>query len=107
MTAYCRVSIKSQEQLDSLTAQECYYEGRTKTHPNWKFAGIYSDIGSGTTIRGRKQFNALVSACMRGKIDMVLAKLAHRFARNTVNALKMIRMLRRRKVDIYFEADDI
>ena len=96
-----------QEQLDSLTAQECYYEGRTKTHPNWKFAGIYSDIGSGTTIRGRKQFNALVSACMRGKIDMVLAKLAHRFARNTVNALKMIRMLRRRKVDIYFEADDI
>ena len=38
---------------------------------------------------------------------MVLIKSAHRFARNTVDALETIRMLRRWKVDIYFEADDI
>lgn len=63
VAAYCRVSTKSQEQLDSLAAQECYYEERIRANPNWKLAGIYSDIGSGTTIKGRRRFNALISAC--------------------------------------------
>lgn len=90
-----------------MTAQERYYEDKIRANPNWKFAGIYSDVGSGTTVKGRKRFNALISACRRGKVDMVLIKSAQRFARNTVDALKTIRMLRRWKVDIYFESDDI
>ncbi len=72
VAAYCRVSTKSQEQLDSLAAQERYYEEQIKANPNWKFAGIYADIGSGATIKGRKRFNVLLSACRRGKVDMVL-----------------------------------
>lgn len=107
VAAYCRVSTKVQEQLDSLTAQEHYYENKIRANPNWQFAGVYSDVDSGTTVKGRKRFNALISASRRGKIDMVLIKSASRFARNTVDALKIIRMLRRWKVDIYFEADDI
>lgn len=107
VAAYCRVSTKVQEQLDSLAAQERYYEDKIRANPNWQFAGVYSDVGSGTTVKGRKRFNALISASRRGKLDMVLIKSASRFARNTVDALKIIRMLRRWKVDIYFEADDI
>lgn len=107
VAAYCRVSTKAQEQLDSLAAQERYYEDKIRANPDWQFAGIYSDVGSGTTVKGRKRFNALISACRRGKIDMVLIKSAQRFARNTVDALKTIRMLRQWKVDIYFEADNI
>ena len=38
---------------------------------------------------------------------MILTKSAHRFARNTVDTLKTIRMLRRRNIDIYFEQEDI
>ena len=38
---------------------------------------------------------------------MILTKSAHRFARNTVDALKTIRMLRTRNVDIYFEQEGI
>lgn len=57
-------------------------------------------------MKGRKRLNALISACRRGRGDMVLIKSASRFARNTVDALKMIRMLRRWNVDIYFEAED-
>ena len=38
---------------------------------------------------------------------MILTKSAHRFARNTVDALKTIQMLRRRSIDIYFEQEDI
>lgn len=107
VAAYCRVSTKNKEQLSSLAAQEHYYEKRIKENPDWQFAGVYSDVGSGTAIRGRKQFNALISACRRGKIDMILIKSAQRFARNTVDALKTIRMLRQWKVDIYFEIEDI
>lgn len=38
---------------------------------------------------------------------MVLIKSASRFARNTVDALKILRMLRRWNVDVYFETEDI
>ena len=51
--------------------------------------------------------SALISAWKRGKIYMVLTKLAHRFGRNTADALETIRMLRRWNVDIYFEQEDI
>lgn len=107
VAAYCRVSTKIQDQLDSLAAQEQYYEERIKANPSWKFVGIYSDVGSRTTIKGRKRLNALISACRRGRVDMVLIKSASRFARNTVDALKILRMLRRWNVDVYFETEDI
>lgn len=95
VVAYCRISTKVRELLDSLAAQESYYEERIKANPNWQFAGIYSDVGSETTMKRRKRFNALLSACRR------------RFAQNTLDALETIRMLYRWKVDIYFEIEDI
>ena len=107
VAAYCRVSTNGQDQLDSLAAQERYYEEQVKSNSDWQFAGIYSDVGSGTTMKGRKRLNALISTFRRGRVDMVLIKSASRFARNTVDALKTIRMLRRWNVDIYFEAEDI
>ena len=107
VAAYCRVSTRAAEQQSSLVAQEHYYEEHIKQNPSWVFAGVYSDIGSGTRIKGRSRFKSLLSACKRGKIDMILTKSAHRFARNTVDALKTIRTLRSRNIDIYFEQEDI
>lgn len=72
VAAYCRVSTKAQDQLDSLAAQEQYYKEQINANPSWQFAGIYSDVGSGTTIKGRKRLNALISVCRRGKVDMDL-----------------------------------
>lgn len=88
-------------------AQESYYQNKIKSNPDWQFAGIYSDVGNGTTTKGRKRLNALISACRRGKVDVVLIKSASRFSRNTVDALKTIRMLHRWNVDIYFDAENI
>ncbi len=107
VAAYCRVSTNAAEQLSSLAMQEQYYEKHIKQNPDWIFAGVYSDIGSGTRVKGRSRFKALLSACRRGKVDMILTKSAHRFARNTVDALKTIRMLRSWKVDIHFERENI
>lgn len=107
VAAYCRISTRASEQQSSLMAQEHYYENHIKQNPIWVFAGVYSDIGSGTRIKGRSRFNALLFACKHGKVDMILTKSAHRFARNTVDALKTIRVLRRWNIDIYFEQEDI
>ena len=107
VAAYCRVSTNAAEQLSSLAMQEQYYEKHIKQNPDWIFVGVYSDVGSGTRIKGRSRFKALLSACRRVKVDMILTKSAHRFARNTVDALKTIRMLRHRNVDIYFERENI
>jgi len=107
VAAYCRISSKKAEQQSSLVGQERYYEDYIKQNPNWTFSGVYSDIGSGTRIKGRNRFRALISACRRGRIDMILTKSAHRFARNTVDALKTIRMLQNWDIDIYFEQEGI
>ncbi|WP_295751042.1 recombinase family protein [uncultured Oscillibacter sp.] len=107
VAAYCRVSTNAAKRLSSLAMQEQYYEKHIKQNPDWIFAGVYSDIGSGTRIKGRNRFKALLSACRHGKVDMILIKSAHRFARNTVDALKTIRMLRSRNIDIYFERENI
>lgn len=107
VAAYCRISTRADGQQSSLAAQEHYYEDHIKQNPSWIFVGVYSDIGSGTRIKGRSSFKALLSACKCGKLDMILTKSAHRFARNTVDALKTIRMLRNRNIDIYFEQEDI
>lgn len=34
VATYCRVSTKAQDQLDSLVAQEQYYEEKIKANPN-------------------------------------------------------------------------
>ncbi len=107
VAAYCRISTRADGQQSSLVTQEHYYEDHIKQNPSWIFVGVFSDIGSGTQIKGRGRFKALLSACKRGKVDMILTKSAHRFARNTVDALKAIRMLRNRNIDIYFEQEDI
>jgi len=107
VVAYCRVSTRAAEQQSSLMAQKHYYEDYIKQNPSWVFAGVYSDIGSGTRIKGRSKFKSLLSASKRGRVDMILTKSAHRLARNTVDTLKTIRMLRRQNIDIYFEQEDI
>lgn len=49
VVAYCRVSTKTQEQLDSLIPQKNYYESKIKANPDSQFADIYP-VGNRTTI---------------------------------------------------------
>lgn len=43
VAAYVRVSTDFEEQLDSLAAQEDYYEKKIREHADWSRAGIYAD----------------------------------------------------------------
>ena len=80
VAAYCRVSTNSLEQQTSLSSQEQYYEEWIKRIPHWTFAGIYSDIGSGTQAKGRRRFNAMIYCrCVGNYTDAATVEGRHLF----------------------------
>lgn len=69
---------------------------------------IYADEGiSATSTKGREQFNAMIEDCKKGLIDMILTKSISRFARNTVDCLNYIRMLKEMNIPVFFEKESI
>lgn len=45
----------------------------------------------------------MIRDCKKGKIDRIITKSISRFARNTLDCLKYVRMLKEINVDIFFE----
>ncbi len=108
VAAYCRVSTDSEEQLNSYAAQKNYYTQKIEENPDWEMAGVFADEGiTGTSMKKRAEFNRMIAACKRGRIDMILTKSASRFARNTVDCLKVIRALKARGIGVIFEKENI
>ena len=108
VAAYCRVSTDSEEQLTSYEAQKEYYTHKIQENPDWELAGIFADKGlSGTSMKKRAEFNKMIAACKRGRIDLILAKSLSRFARNTVDCLDTVRMLKGRGIGVIFEKENI
>ena len=108
VAAYCRVSTNSEEQLNSYEAQKTYYTQKIEENPDWEMAGIFADEGiTGTSMKKRKEFNRMIAACKRGRIDMILTKSLSRFARNTVDCLEMVRMLKANGIGVIFEKENI
>lgn len=106
--AYARVSTDSEEQLTSYSSQIKHYSKMIKSNPEWEFAGVYADEGiSGTQMKNRTQFQKMIDDAINGKIDMIIAKSISRFARNTLDTLKVCRELREHNVDVYFEKENI
>ena len=106
--AYCRVSTDSEEQLTSYENQLEYYKEKILRNPEWQFAGIFADEGiSGTQTKKRVEFNSMIKKCEQGKIDIILTKSISRFARNTVDCLKYVRLLKSLGIAIIFEKENI
>ncbi|WP_243184191.1 recombinase family protein [Anaerotignum lactatifermentans] len=75
---------------------------------HWIWAGIYADEAqSGTKLTYREQFLQMIQDCKQGKIDLILTKSITRFARNTVDSISTIRMLKDMGVEVYFEKEKI
>lgn len=108
VAAYCRVYTDSEEQLTSYEAQKNYYTDKIMTNPDWTMAGIYADEGiTGTLARKRPEFLRMIRKCRQKKIDLVLVKSISRFARNTVDCLNYVRVLRSLGIAIIFEEQNI
>lgn len=106
--AYARVSMSSEAQLHSLSAQTAHYTRMIGERPDWSFAGVYADEGiSGTGTQHREGFRRLMNDCIEGRIDLVITKSISRFARNTVDLLENVRRLRAIGVEVLFERENI
>ena len=49
----------------------------------------------------------MITACKRGRIDLILTKSLSRFARNTVDCLETVRLLKANGIGVYFEKENI
>jgi len=108
VAAYCRVSTDNEEQLTSYTNQMKVYKEMINSRKDWEFAGMYADEGiSGTRADKRPAFTKMINDCLAGKIDYVITKSVSRFARNTVECLEYVRMLKGRDIGIFFEEQNI
>ena len=108
VAAYCRVSTKQEEQLNSYEVQKKFYTEKINSNPEWQMVGIFADKGiTGTSVLKRDEFNKMIKLCKNKKIDMILVKSISRFARNTVDCLHYTRMLKALGVDVFFEEQGI
>lgn len=108
VAAYCRVSTDSEDQLNSYKSQVKYYTDLIKSKPEWDLAGIYADEAiTGTQVTKREDFQRLINDCMNGDIDMIVTKSISRFARNTLDTLKYVRMLKEKGIAVFFEEENI
>jgi site-specific DNA recombinase len=106
VAVYCRVASGSEDHSASLAAQKAYYTEMVDRHPEWELAGIYADKGIATTDRKKqKEFNKMLTACGQGKIDIILVRSVSRFARNVMDCLDVVQMLKASGVRVIFEKE--
>lgn len=106
---YARVSTKLESQQTSIDTQIMHYEhDYSQQIKKGTFYDIYSDEGiSGTSTDKRADFNRMIQDALDGKFNQIVTKSLSRFARNTVDCLSTIRLLREHGVDIFFEKEQV
>lgn len=93
---YCRVSTDEDSQASSYELQVQNYTKKIRENPERKFAGIFADEGiSGTSVLHSEQFLTMIEKCKAGEIDLSITKQVSRFARNVLDSLNYIFMLRK------------
>ena len=108
--AYCRVSTDMDTQALSYELQVQNYTEYITSNDEWEFAGIYADRGiSGTSLKHRAEFNRMIADCRAGKINLIITKAVTRFARNVLDCISTIRMLKQLDppVGVFFETERI
>ena len=109
-TAYygALVDYASEDQLNSYKSQVQHYTDLIKSKSEWDLAGIYADEAiTGTQVTKREDFQRLINDCMNGDVDMIITKSISRFARNTLDTLKYVRMLKEKGIAVFFEEENI
>ena len=106
--AYCRVSTKKDEQHLSYESQKDVYTEKIMKNPDWQFVDIYADKGiTGTMATKRPDFMRMIRDCKKRKIDLIITKSNTRFARNTLDCLEYVRLLKGMGIGVYFEIQNI
>lgn len=100
--AYCRVSTDKADQLNSLSAQQEYFQMHVQEQ-GYELIEIYADEGiTGTKKRNRKEFLRMIKDAQKGRFNVLFVKDVSRFARNTMDSLESLRILKDKNVEIIF-----
>lgn len=104
---YCRVSMSSAEQLQSLTAQLSHLTKLTAAMPQWLLTDVYMDIATSKTGSSRKEFNRMIEDYQSHKLNIILTKSISRFGRDTVEILDALNQLKQLGVRVIFEQEEL
>lgn len=108
VTAYARVSTDGEEQKDSYESQLLFFKTKIKENPDWVYVDMYADEAiTGTLDYKRSDFMRMINDAIQDKFDMIITKSISRFARNTVDTLKYVRMLKEKNIAVYFVEENI
>lgn len=102
IAAYCRVSTDREEQKDSLAHQKEFFLEYARKNGHDLFR-LYADEGiTGTSLKKRVEFQRLMQDAQTGLFEMVVVKDISRVARNTVDFLQSIRVLKSSGINVVF-----
>ena len=105
---YGRVSTELEAQISALKNQMNWYLELAEHHPNWTVVGQYADEGiSGTGMKTRPSFMKMLRDARKKKFDLIVTREVSRFARNTVDCLDTVRLLKANGIGVYFEKENI
>ncbi len=107
VAAYCRVSTKFESQQSSIDLQISNYKTVIQSNPQWEYAGVYFDYGSGLRQTGRSNLENMINKACAGEIDYILTKSLSRLSRNVLDTLIIIRKLKERGINMYFENENL
>lgn len=106
--AYCRVSRNTADQLNSYARQIRVYTDLIRRNPDWQMVEIFADEGiTGTSASKRPEFQRMLKLCEQKQIDLIITKSISRFARNTMEALDIVRKLKILGIGVQIEKEGI
>jgi site-specific DNA recombinase len=110
IAVYARVSTFEEEQQSSQELQESYFTEMIANNENWELYKVYADHGvTGTNTKNRTAFNGMIEDAKEQKFDLIITKSISRFARNTLDCLTYVRMLKglNKPVGVIFDRERI
>jgi len=107
VAAYCRVSTERETQKNSIDTQIEYYTELIQMNPEWDFAGVFYDYESGLRKEKRNGLDSMLKKAYRGEIDYIITKSISRLSRNVLDTLTIIRSLKAKGINIYFEKENL
>ena len=107
VAAYCRVSTERESQQSSISFQIRYYTDLIQNNPEWELAGVFYDYESGLRKEKRSGLDAMLQKAYLSEIDYIITKSISRLSRNVLDTLIIIRSLKARGINIYFEKEDL
>ncbi|MDE7202187.1 MAG: recombinase family protein [Lachnospiraceae bacterium] len=98
--AVCRCSTEEESQKDALIQQE--KEARACiAEMGWLLVDTYVEAKSGTTVKGRKEYNRLFEDLDKDKFDIIVIKSQDRLMRNTKDWYIFLDKMQKNKKQLY------